>query len=163
MKKPERSYADSDVQMLKMAHEESNHHTTAHMLNELKEEKDIESFIKRNEQSFNSKSISDHMEGLLEKYGISKTEAILRADIERGYGYQILRGIRDAARDKYIRLALGIGLDLNDTQHMLMIARHGVLYPKVMRDALLIFCINKKCDVFTVQSLLFDHHLDTLE
>jgi hypothetical protein len=161
MKKPKLQCADKNAGV-----EQTNQntvHTTALLLNELIEEKDIESFLKRNEQSFYNKSISDHLESLLNKYGISKNEAILRADIERGYGYQILRGLRDAKRDKYIRLALGIGLDLNDTQHLLMIARHGVLYPKVMRDALLIFCINNKYDTFTVQSLLFDHHLDTLE
>ena len=138
-------------------------HTTALLLNELNEEKDIDHFLKRNEQSFYNKSISDHLESLLDKYGVSKNEAILRADIERGYGYQILRGLRDAKRDKYLRLALGIGLDLDDTQHLLMIARHGVLYPKVMRDALLIFCINNKYNILTAQSMLFDHSLDTLE
>jgi hypothetical protein len=161
MKKPKIQHAGGDT-----ATDQSNQnagHITELLLNELKEEKDIESFLKRNEQSFYNKSIADHMESLLNKYGISKNEAILRADIERGYGYQILRGFRDARRDKYIRLALGIGLDLDDTQHMLMVLKHGVLYPKVMRDALLIFCINNKCDIVTVQSLLFDHHLDMLE
>ncbi len=161
MKKPKLKSAGSN-EVLNQKHQNAAS-TTDILLNELKEEKDIESFLKRNEQSFYNKSIADHMDGLLNKYGISKNEAILRADIERGYGYQILRGLRDARRDKYIRLALGIGLDLNDTQHMLLIARHGALYPKVMRDALLIFCINNKHDIFTVQTLLFDHHLDTLE
>jgi hypothetical protein len=161
MKKPRFQRADENAGMDDTNQKQAN--TTELLLNELKEERDIESFIKRNEQLFYNKSISDYMESLLEKYGTGKNEAILRADIERGYGYQILRGVRDARRDKYIRLALGIGLDLEDTQHMLMIARHGALYPKVMRDALLIFCINNKCDIFTVQSLLFDHHLGTLE
>lgn len=161
MKKPKLQQAVSNAGTDQTNQKEG--HTTALLLDELKKEKDIESFIRRNEQSFYIKSISDHLESLLNKYGISKNEAILRADIERGYGYQILRGLRDAKRDKYLRLALGIGLNLDDTQHLLMIAKHGVLYPKVMRDALLIFCINNKCDIFTVQGMLFDHHLDTLE
>ena len=163
MKKLKLRHADGNAGMHQTPLQHDVIHTTTLMLNELKDEKDIESFIQRNEQAFYNKSISDHMEGLLKKYGISKNDLILRADIERGYGYQILRGVRGAKRDKYIRLALGIGLDLEDTQHMLMIAKQGILYPKVMRDALLIFCINNKYDIHTVQSMLFDHRLDVLE
>jgi hypothetical protein len=37
---------------------------------------------------------------LLEKYSIWKAEAIERSNIERGYAYQILRGVKNAKRDK---------------------------------------------------------------
>lgn len=138
-------------------------YATSMMMNELKAEKDIDSFVKRNEQAFFSQSITNHFDMLLKKYGVNKNEAIERADIERSYGYQILRGTRDAKRDKYIRMAIGIGLDLEDTQRLLTIAKQGILYAKVMRDALLIFCINSKSNMMAIQTLLFDYGMEPLD
>jgi hypothetical protein len=163
MKDHEQNHADKSTQIPIGPDGRDPAQTTTHMLNELKQEKDIEGFIRRNEQAFYNKTIADYMETLLEKSGISKGDAIKRADIERGYGYQILRGVRGASRDKYIRIALGIGLNLEETQHMLMVARQGALYPKVMRDAMVIFCINNRFDVHKAQALLFEHHLNILE
>jgi hypothetical protein len=136
--------------------------STQHLLNELKAAPDLDSFVENNKESFLRRSISEHFDRLLKKYGVNKNEAIERADIERGYGHQILRGARDAKRDKYIRMAIGIGLDLEDTQRLLTVAKQGVLYPKVLRDAALIFCINGKYDLMTTQTLLYDYGLQTL-
>jgi hypothetical protein len=136
--------------------------STQHMLNELKAAPDLDSYVEHNKDSFYSWPLSEHFDMLLKKYGVNKSEAIERADIERSYGYQILRGARDAKRDKYIRMAIGIGLDLEDTQRLLTVAKQGVLYPKVLRDAALIFCINGKCGLMTTQTLLHDHGLEVL-
>jgi hypothetical protein len=137
--------------------------STQHMLNELKAAADLDSFVADNKASFCSRPISEHFDMLLKKYGMNKNEVIERADIERSYGYQILRGARDAKRDKYIRMAIGIGLDLEDAQRLLTVAKQGVLYPKVLRDAILIFGINGRYDLMTIQTLLYDHGLETLE
>lgn len=137
--------------------------STQRMLNELKAATDLDSFVENNKESFYNQSISEHFDMLLKKYGVNKNEAIERADIERSYGYQILRGARDAKRDKYIRMAIGIGLDLEDSQRLLTVAKQGVLYPKVLRDAVLIFCINGRYDLITTQTLLYDRGLETLE
>lgn len=137
--------------------------STQRMLNELKAATDLDSFVENNKESFYNQSISEHFDMLLKKYGVNKNEAIERADIERSYGYQILRGARDAKRDKYIRMAIGIGLDLEDAQRLLTVAKQGVLYPKVLRDAVLIFCINGRYDLITAQTLLYDRGLEILE
>lgn len=137
--------------------------STELMLNKLKSAQDIESFLDENQTGFYNTTISEHFDMLLKKYGTDKSEAIERADIERGYGYQILRGVKDARRDKYIRLAIGMGLDLDDTQRLLTIARHGILYSKVLRDAIIIFCINKHYDLMKLQLLLDEQNAAPLE
>lgn len=137
--------------------------STEGMLNKLKEAKEFDRFVDENEKSFFNSSVREHLEMLLGKYSVSKKEAIERSNIERGYAYQILRGVKDAKRDKYIRLAIGIGLDLEDTQRLLTVARHGILYSKILRDAVIIFCINNRYDIMKTEWLLFEQHVDPLE
>ncbi len=136
---------------------------TEYLLNEIKAASKIDKFMEKNKKVFYSRTVSEHFNMLLKKYCVNKNEAIQRADIERGYGYQILRGVRDAKRDKYIRLAIGIGLDLDDTQRLLTIAKHGVLYPKIERDAVLIFCVSHHLDIMKAQDLLYDNGFKLLE
>jgi len=137
--------------------------STELMLSKLKAAREIGSFVAENEKAFYSGTIREHFDMLFEKYGVSKAEAIERSNIERGYAYQILRGAKDAKRDKYIRLAIGIGLNLEDTQRLLTVARHGILYSKILRDAVIIFGINNHFDIVRLEWLLEEQHVDPLE
>jgi len=137
--------------------------STEAMLSKLKEAHEIDSFLEENRDAFYSSTIRDYFEMLFEKYGISKKDAIERSNIERGYAYQILRGEKCAGRDKYLRLAVGIGLTLDDTQRLLTITQNGILYSKVLRDAILIFGINNHFDIIKLESLLEEKHADPLE
>ncbi|OQB23944.1 MAG: hypothetical protein BWY11_01504 [Firmicutes bacterium ADurb.Bin182] len=137
--------------------------STEKMLSKLKAVREIETFIEENGQGFYNSTIREHFDALLEKYKISKADAIERSGIERGYAYQILRGAKEAKRDKYIRLAIGMGLDLEDTQQLLTIARHGILYSRILRDAVIIFGINNHFDIIKLQMLLEEQHAEPLE
>jgi len=137
--------------------------STGAMLNKLKEAHEIDRFIEENRDAFYSSTIRDHFEMLFQKYSIGRKEAIERSNIERGYAYQILRGEKCAGRDKYIRLAVGIGLTLEDTQRLLTITQNGILYPKVLRDAIIIFGINNHFDIIKLELLLEEKHADPLE
>ncbi len=137
--------------------------STEMMLGKLKAAREIGSFVEENERSFYNCTIREHFDILLEQYGISKAQAIERSNIERGYAYQILRGAKEAKRDKYIRLAIGIGLNLEDTQRLLTITRHGILYSKILRDAVIIFGINSRFDIMKLEWLLEEQHVDPLE
>ena len=137
--------------------------STETMLSKLKAAREIGSFVEENEEAFYNSTIREHFDMLFEKYGVSKTEAIERSNIERGYAYQILRGVKDAKRDKYIRLAIGIGLDFEDTQRLLTVARHGILYAKILRDAVIIFGVNNRFDIVRLEWLLEEQRADPLE
>jgi hypothetical protein len=133
------------------------------MLNQLKNTSGLDDFITENKKGFYNSSICEHFEMLFDKYGISKSDAIKRSNIESGYAYQILRGIKNAKRDKYIRLAVGIGLNLEDTQRLLTIARQGILYPKVLRDALIIFAINNRLGIVNLELLMEEKGVELLD
>ncbi len=137
--------------------------STEMMLSKLKAAREIGSFVEENEKVFYNSTIREYFNMLFEKYDVSKAEAIERSSIERGYAYQILRGAKDAKRDKYIRLAIGIGLDLEDTQRLLTVARHGILYSKILRDAVIIFAVNNHFDIVRLEWLLEEQHVDPLE
>jgi len=141
----------------------SKNASTAAMLSRLKEAQEIDTFIEENKSAFYNGTIRDYFDMLFKKYNVGKKEAIERSNIERGYAYQILRGEKNAGRDKYIRLAVGIGLTLEDTQRLLTITHNGILYSKILRDAIIIFSINNHFDIMKLCWLLEEQHADPLE
>ncbi|MEA4845942.1 MAG: hypothetical protein VB106_01785 [Clostridiaceae bacterium] len=159
------AHSDKSIQKNGTALTYNNDETlsTEVMLSKLKAAQEIGSFIEENEKAFYNSTIREHFDMLFEKYGIGKAEAIEHSNIERGYAYQILRGAKDAKRDKYIRLAIGIGLNLEDTQRLLTVARHGILYSKILRDAVIIFGINNRFDIMMLECLLEEQHVDPLK
>ena len=90
----------------------------------------------------------------LERAGISVPEWIASADISKSYGYQVLRGERMPGRDILLRTALVLQLSLQETQRLLALGDCGALYPKVRRDAAMIFALNHKMTLLETEELL---------
>lgn len=91
---------------------------------------------------------------LLEQAGLSIPEWIAAADISKSYGYQVLRGERIPGRDILLRTALALPLGLKETQRLLMIGGCGALYPKIRRDAAVVFALNQKMTLLEMEDLL---------
>ena len=91
---------------------------------------------------------------LLEKAGLSAPEWMTAADVSKSYGYQILRGERVPGRDILLRTALALGLSLKETQRLLAVGGCGALYPRVRRDAAVIFALNQKMSLLQAEELL---------
>ena len=136
---------------------------TGHMLRQLQQETSFSSFVQRNHSAFFHRSVAEQLCLMMEKYGVSKNDVVARCDIERGYGYQILRGTREASRDKLLRLAFGIGMSVEDTQQLLTLANKGPLYPKIKRDAALLFCLGRRYTLLQAVNFLYDMELDPLD
>lgn len=81
-------------------------------------------------------------------------QVIKCAAIERTYGHQLFNGTRKPSRDKVLQLAFGLGLDLESTQKLLLVARKNALYPKLKRDAAVMLCLEKGRDILETQALL---------
>lgn len=91
---------------------------------------------------------------LLERAGLSAPEWMTAADVSKSYGYQILRGERVPGRDILLRTALSLGLSLKETQRLLAVGGCGALYPRVRRDAAVIFALNQKMTLLQAEELL---------
>ena len=85
---------------------------------------------------------------------MSASEWIAAADISKSYGYQVLRGERIPGRDILLRTALSLSLGLKETQRLLMLGGCGALYPKIRRDAAVIFALNQKMTLLETEDLL---------
>lgn len=91
---------------------------------------------------------------ILEQAGMTASEWIAGADISKSYGYQVLRGERIPGRDILLRTALTLQLSLKETQRLLAVGGCGTLYPKVRRDAAVIFALNQKMTLLETEDLL---------
>lgn len=91
---------------------------------------------------------------LLEKSLVSAPEWMAAADVSKSYGYQILRGERLPGRDIVLRTALTLRLTLKETQRLLSVSGCSALYPRVRRDAAVIFALNRRMCLAEAEELL---------
>ena len=124
------------------------------MMNELQSVGDFEVFAVDHEDAFASMSLPNYLDRLLEKKSMLKADVIKRAHIDRVYGYQIFRGSRFPSRDKVLLLGFGFSLAADEMQKLLKAAGYALLYPKIKRDAAVLYCLNKGYDLFNTQFML---------
>lgn len=111
-------------------------------------------FLEQNEAVMQMQKFHVSLCSLCEEKGLVREHIIKRAGIERTYGHQIFRGTREPSRDKVIQLAFGFPLTVEEAQKLLKIAGKSPLYPRLKRDAAIIFCLNRKDSMVEVQLLL---------
>lgn len=111
----------------------------------------------------NWKSVSEHMNALpFHKYlgaliserNISIPHVGVKALLSRSFTYQIFSGDRVPSKDIILRIALALEFSLDDTQRLLKLADRGALYPKIKRDAVIIYCINNKPGLYKTDEML---------
>lgn len=101
-----------------------------------------------------------YLYSIMNKYQLTPKDIISSSGIERSYFYHILSGQKMPGRNIILRICLCMSATLNETNQLLRLSHQGQLYPKVRRDAAIIFAIEKK---FTMQQtnafLLKEHEL----
>lgn len=102
----------------------------------------------------NSITIAEFFNNICSSKNISKSKLISEADIDRTYGYQILNGSKNPSRDNIIKLSIAAKLTLEETDRALTIGKYGKLYPKKVKDSIIIFAINNKLSLLDVNILL---------
>lgn len=127
---------------------------TGMLLQGLEKTSDFQSFLKKHENNMQETALSVYLTGLCEKRCLIPEHVIKAAQIDRTYGHQLFNGTRKPSRDKAIQLAFGFCMTVNETQHLLKIAGKNPLYPRIKRDAAIIFCLSKGMDVMETQSML---------
>lgn len=127
---------------------------TSALLNKLSNEPDIEKFLRQNSQILEIPPFDVYITMLSKKIGKVPEQIIKNSAIERTYGHQLFNGTRKPSRDKVIQLAFGFKLNFDETQKLLQIAQKNCLYPKIKRDAAIIYCINHHKDIFETQCVL---------
>ena len=98
-----------------------------------------------------------YLADLLRERQMSPQEYFRLQNLERSYGYQILNGRRKPSRELLIRTAILLKMELEEAQRLLKIGNREILYPRVKRDALAIYAIEKKLSFLQYQELLEEY------
>lgn len=96
----------------------------------------------------------EYYKDIIKDKELDNTDLIQKSGIERTYYYQLMNGTRSPGRDKILLLCITAGFTLKETQRALEIANAGTLYSKNRRDAILIFCIERKLNMIDTNELL---------
>ena len=137
-------------------------HFTKKLLERLFQAPDINTYLRENAYEMAMPTFDRFILSLCDERSLSRAAVIDQAGIPRNYGYQLFNGIRKPSRDKVIQLAFGFGLDVDDAQELLKIARQAPLYPKIPRDIVILRCLHERRTIWEVQNALDDMQLTLL-
>lgn len=127
---------------------------TSRLLRELFRSSSIKGFLENNSDELEIPKFHEYISSLCKTSGLIPEQVIKQAAIERTYGHQLFNGTRKPSRDKVIQLAFGFKLNVEETQKLLQIGQKSLLYPKIKRDAAVLYCINHQKDIYDMQSVL---------
>ena len=92
----------------------------------------------------------------------AKAALAKRSGMSDIYLHQIFSGRRNPSRSRLLCLCIGLGASLEETQELLKLCGLAQLYPKLRRDAIIIFALSHHMTLFEVNDKLFTENLDTL-
>ena len=123
---------------------------------------DFQTFYKENRAYMVSGNLSALLSQLLDAKVLKKSQFIKSAELSEVYGYQIFSGIRVPERKKLLCLAVGMGLNIEETQQLLKCAGYSQLYVKLPFDSIVLFGLCKEFSVVQINELLYEYGLETL-
>ena len=135
---------------------------TSTLLRRIFKAADLRSYLDENEKSLVAPTFTESLELLCQEQNMVREHVICRAGIDRGFGHQLFRGDRKPSRDNVLRLAFGLGLDVEETQTLLRCARRAPLYPRIERDAAILFGLSHGSTILEMQGALSDLGLTIL-
>ena len=119
----------------------------------------LKSFMADYDGVFVTEDFATHLKELCAARYLSCAQVIHSCGIDRTYGYQLFSGVRQPSRDKVIQLAFGFPLSIEETQELLRIAGKSPLYPKIKRDAAILYCLRHRVGFCDVQATLQELNL----
>ena len=136
--------------------------TTDKLISELFKTSSIEEFLAAHEEELVVPSFAAYLARLCRQRNTTISKVLDKADIGISFGYALFKGTRKASRDTVVKLALAFGLNLDNTQKVLSAAGFGGLYPRIKRDAVLIYSIQREYTLFQTQEQLSRQQLTEL-
>lgn len=135
---------------------------TSTLFLELEKNGTFAKFADKNEEDFVHSDFAEYISLLSREKEIAPAQIIKNAQIDRVYGHQLFSGVRKPSRDKALQLAFGFGLSLEETQKLLRMADKSSLYPKIKRDAAIIWGLNNRMQISEMQEFLFSLDLPVI-
>ena len=119
---------------------------------------DFQTFYRENEDYMIFDDLSSLLGQLLELKGLKKSQVIKNAEIAEIYGYQIFSGVRVPEKKKLLCLAVGMNLNIEETQKLLKCAGYPQLYVKRPFDSVVLYGLCKEMSVVQINELLYTNN-----
>ena len=132
------------------------------LIQELMDAPNLDQFLSENRDNFQSGSIQELLNRLFLKRDISKAALAKQSGMSEVYLHQVFAGRRNPSRDRLIGLCFGLAAPLGDAQELLKQCGLAQLYPKVRRDAIIIYGLFNGLSLFDVNDKLFSEKEETL-
>ena len=123
---------------------------------------DFKTFYQENREYMVSGNLAQLLAQLLADKGLKKSQVIKKAELAEVYGYQIFSGLRVPERKKLLCLAVGMGLNIEETQQLLKCAGYSQLYVKLPFDSIILYGLCKHLGILQINELLYAYGLETL-
>ena len=137
--------------------------TSAAVRLDLKIAQSLSDFFAKNKDKMLAGNLSGYLNELVAKKNLVIADVVKDSGLEKAYVYQIFDGKRkNPSRDKMIAIAFGMHLNEEETQRMLKLAGHRELYPRIARDAAILFAIQRGMSIRETDRELFDNGLQTI-
>lgn len=136
--------------------------TTADVAYDLEQTDSIEEFLKKNEDKMLMRHLSLYLNELLAKKNMICADVVRDSEEDKAYVYQIFNGKKHPSRDKLISIIFGLHLNEEEAQRTLKLAGHSELYPRVARDATILFAIQRGMNIRETDDLLYNNGFSTL-
>ena len=108
------------------------------------------------------RSLPEYLQQLLDEKGLARAAVVRDAGLNETFGYQIFTGARHASRDKILQLVFALHCTLQEANRLLQAAGHNELYCKNRRDAIIIFCLDKKYTLLHTNEELYRFGEETI-
>ena len=135
---------------------------TDELLALLFKERSLDQFLQREESTFFLPSFSEYITDWCQKNRQVPEQVILRAGLEKSFGHQLFSGRRNPSRETVLQMAFGMQVDVPEAQKMLRIAGKSILYPRIKRDTVIIYCLHNKISLSDTEIILYDLGLPLL-
>ena len=135
---------------------------TSEIVKELGLSPDFQTFYVKNQEHMVSGDLAELLSELLACKGLKKSQVIRNSELSEIYGYQIFSGVRVPERQKLLCLAVGMGLNIAETQRLLKCAGYAPLYVKLPADSVVLYGLCKELSVSQINEMLYEYGLETL-
>jgi len=140
-----------------------NKNSTEYLNQKLLGTGNLSDFFNENKDGITKDTFGVALGKLIDKKEITNGKLFTEANISQSTGYQILSSRRLPSREKVLQLTIGLSLNLQETNKLLRLSKHGELYVKEKRDAIIIYSINNSLSIFHTNELLHEENFKVLE
>ena len=136
--------------------------STDELLRLLFKERSLENILQRTESAYLHITFADYLSDWCRDHQEVPEQIIRRANLEKSYGHQLFSGKRKPSRDTVIQLAFALHANVAEAQEMLKITRKSLLYPRIKRDTVIIYCLHNHVSLVDTEIILHDLGLPIL-